>query len=135
MTVLVDSSVWIEFLRGTGGPADRWMLAAMRGNERLAWTEPILFELLAGVVTPRRSIELRALLMRGPVLRTRGLMDWEYAASLARLARADGWTIRSRIDCLIAAIAIRADVPLATVDRDFSVIADLAPLRLVPITP
>ena len=36
---------------------------------------------------------------------------------------------------LLAAIAIRADVPLATVDRDFSVIADLAPLRLVPITP
>ena len=46
MTVLVDSSVWIEYLRGTGGPADRWILAAMRGNQRLAWTEPILFELL-----------------------------------------------------------------------------------------
>ena len=61
------------------------------------------------------------------------LADWEVAASLARQARAAGRPIRSTVACVIAAVAIRSGMPVATVDRDFLAIAEVAPLELVPI--
>lgn len=135
MSVLVDTSVWVEFLRGTDGPGDRWIVGAVRDGTGLAWTEPVLFELLSGATSPRRAAELRALVLRGPAVRSVGLVDWEAAAELARLTRLAGRPVRSTVDFLVAAVALRADLPVATVDRDFEAIAAVAPLRLVPLVP
>ena len=131
MTVLVDTSVWIEFLRGNGGSADRWMVAALREERPLGWTEPVLLELLVGARSPRRAAELRALAMRGPALRVSGLTDWEAAASLARATASVGRTVRSTVDCLISAVAIRSGVPVVTSDGDYDVIASLSSLEVV----
>jgi predicted nucleic acid-binding protein len=131
VTVLVDTSAWIEFLRGTGGPEDRWLRAALADDRSLAWTEPILLELASGVATPRRAAELRALLQRGPLLRVEGLGDWEAAAGLRRTARAKGLEVRSPVDCLIAAVAVREGVPILARDRDYAVLARVGGLELV----
>ena len=40
-------------------------------------------------------------------------------------------TIRSLVDCLIARVAVRNDVPLLYADRDFDLLAQLTPLRVV----
>ncbi len=133
MSVLVDTSVWIEFLRATGSAADRWLTDAIRAERDLAWTEPILFELLVGASSERHAAALRASVVRGPVVRVVGLADWEAAASLARQARAAGRPIRSTVNCVIAAVAIRSRMPIAAVDRDFLTIAEVAQLELVPI--
>lgn len=133
MSVLVDTSVWIEFLRATGSAADRWLTDAVRAEQELAWTEPVLFELLVGASSERHATALRASVAHGPVVRVAGLADWEAAASLARQARAAGRPIRSTVACVIAAVAIRSGMPVATVDRDFLAIAEVAPLELVPI--
>ena len=77
-----------------------------------AWTEPILYELTAGARSPRRPADLRALLLRGPILVVEGLQDWEVAAQLHRSARSKGLTVRSSIDCLIAAVALRTTSPV-----------------------
>lgn len=45
------------------------------------------------------------------------------AAEIYRLLRIKGFTIGSPNDCLIAACAIRNEVPLLHADRDFDVIA------------
>ena len=45
--------------------------------------------------------------------------DFEEAAALYRRCRAGGETIRNLLDCLIAAVAIRADTPVLHRDRDF----------------
>ena len=133
MSVLVDTSVWIEFLRATGSPADLWLSDAIREERELAWTEPVLFELLVGATSEVHAAALKAMVVRGPVVRVLGLADFEAAASLARQARASGRPIRSTVDCLIAAVAIRTGMAVATIDRDFRAIAEVAPLELEPI--
>jgi len=133
VTVLVDTSAWIEFLRGTGGPEHRWLRAALSDDRPLAWTEPVLLELASGVSTPRRAAELRALLQRGPLLRVEGLGDWEAAAGLRRAARARGLAVRSPVDCLVAAVAVREEVPVLARDRDFAAIAAVSGLELVDV--
>jgi predicted nucleic acid-binding protein len=133
VSVLVDTSVWIEFLRATGSTADRWLTDAVREERELAWTEPVLFELLVGATSEVHVAALKAMVVRGPVVRVLGLADFEAAASLARQARASGRPIRSTVDCLIAAVAIRMGMAVATVDRDFRAIAEVAPLELEPI--
>jgi predicted nucleic acid-binding protein len=58
-----------------------------------------------------------------------GLPVFEDAASLYRLARRAGLTIRSSVDCLIAVCAIRNDVEVIHRDRDFEALARISPLR------
>jgi predicted nucleic acid-binding protein len=133
VTVLVDASVWIEFLRGTGSPADTWIVQALTQGRPLAWTEPVMLELLVGATSADRASELRALVTRGPMARLAGLADWETAATLTRTARSAGRPVRSTIACLIAAVAIRTDIPVVTCDRDFTVLASVSPLQVLPL--
>ena len=53
------------------------------------------------------------------------------AAEIYRSGRRRGYAIRSTVDCLIAAIAIRNSVPVWHKDRDYSLIARYTPLRAV----
>jgi hypothetical protein len=52
------------------------------------------------------------------------------AAELYRSARRQGLTVRSSVDCLIAACALRHDLPVLQADRDFGLISKVAPLRV-----
>jgi predicted nucleic acid-binding protein len=58
-------------------------------------------------------------------------IDVTDAAEIYRACRRAGETIRSLNDCLIAAIAIRNDVPVLHNDRDFDVIRRYSDLRVV----
>lgn len=130
MTILVDTSAWIEYLRGTGSPQNLWLRKAIRAQTPLAWTDPILYELMAGAGSAQRAEQLRALLLRGPMLAVAGLQDWEDAAQLYRAARSRGLTVRSSIDCLIAVVALRTESSLLTVDRDFHALAEVSDLAI-----
>jgi predicted nucleic acid-binding protein len=57
--------------------------------------------------------------------------DVDAAAELFRLCRRGGETIRSVSDCLVAAIAIRHDVPILHCDKDFDAIARFSDLQVV----
>jgi predicted nucleic acid-binding protein len=54
---------------------------------------------------------------------------FEEAAGLYRAARRAGLTIRSGVDCLIAACAIRHGLTVLHHDRDFDVLARVSPLE------
>lgn len=60
--------------------------------------------------------------------------DFDLAAELYRAAQQHGYTIRAQLDCLIAAIALRAGATLVHNDVDFDriaeVVTNLAVLRL-----
>ncbi|MCC5950314.1 MAG: PIN domain nuclease [Nitriliruptoraceae bacterium] len=128
MTVLVDTSAWIEYLRSTGSPHHIYIRDAILADSPIAWTEPILYELIAGARSPRRAAGLRALLLRGPILAVEGLQDWEAAAQLYRSARSKGLTVRSSIDCLITAVAVRTGSPVLARDRGFEALAEVSDL-------
>jgi len=131
VTILVDTSAWVEYLRGTGSPHHLWLRDAIRTEEPLAWTEPVLYELTAGARSARRAAELRALLLRGPMIAIAGLQDWEDAAVLYRSAGSKGLTVRSTSDCLIAALCVRTASPLLARDRDFDALSRVCELVLV----
>ena len=124
--ILIDSSAWIEFLRDTGSTA------CNRGDELLgteiAVCDPVWMEVLAGARDDRHLTDLRGLLAGGTLLATESV-DYEEAAALYRICRRRGETPRKLIDCLIAAIAIRSDVPILHADSDFEVLARHTALR------
>ncbi len=133
MTVLVDTSAWVEYLRGSGSPHHRWLREAIRAETPLAWTGPVRYELTARARSARRAAELRALLLRGPMVTVAGLQDWEDAAQLYRSARTKGLTVRSSTNCLLAVVCVRTASPLLARDRDFEALAQVCDLALVQL--
>lgn len=128
MTVLADTSAWVEFLRRTGSAVNTRVRHALLANE-LATTDPVVLEVLAGVRDDDAD-RVRALLDFCVQLPQEPWTDAEVGASLYRACRKAGETPRSLIDCTIAAVAIRADVPVLQRDRDYQVIARHSELRL-----
>ncbi len=127
--ILVDSSAWIDFLRGRDSDVAARLKQLIQQGADLATTEPVIMELLAGADTPARLAALEKLTNGLPLLGIDPRLDFRAAAGLFAAGRRGGRTIRSLVDCLIASVAIRHDVALLHKDADFDVIAQLAPLR------
>jgi predicted nucleic acid-binding protein len=125
--ILIDTSAWVEFLRGTGSRAcadvDRLL------ESEIAITDPVLMEVLAGARNPEHLVQLRALLGIASMRHCRA-EDYETAASMYRHCRQSGETVRRLIDCLIAAVAIREQLPVLQQDSDFEIIARHTALSL-----
>ena len=127
-SLLVDSSVWIALLRGhVPGLKERLTRRAVDGS-RIVMCEPIALELLAGARADSLA-EVEHLVDGLPSLALDPALDFRVAADLARRAGRTGRTVRSSMDCLIAAIATRHDAVLVHHDRDFEVLASVSALR------
>jgi predicted nucleic acid-binding protein len=131
--ILVDTSAWIEYLRATGSRVHRRMRALLESDERLASTDVVLMEVLAGARDDSQLHRLRRLLFGCEFLPLAGLSDYEDAAALYRQCRRAGKTPRSLTDCLIAVVAIRTGAELLHADRDFDTIARHTPLRIASL--
>jgi len=86
-------------------------------------------EVLAGARDERHLENLQGLLARTALIETEP-GDYDSAAALYRACRVRGVTIRSIVDCLIAAHAIRIDVPVLHADADFDTLARHTDLRI-----
>ncbi len=125
--ILADTSAWVEFLRDTGSPICTRVDELLDGE--MATCDPIRMEVLAGARDENHLDDLRRLLARASVVdAVPG--DYDHAAALYRTCRRRGETVRKLIDCLIAAIAVRADVPVLQADSDFEVLARHSSLQL-----
>jgi predicted nucleic acid-binding protein len=133
--ILVDTSAWVEFLRGTGSSADGAVGHLLEKQSELATTEVVMMEVLAGARDAGDREQLRRLLARCEFVPTDSPGDYEVAADLYRVCRAAGETVRSLTDCLIGAIAIRADLQVLDVDSDFAAIARHTGLSRLAATP
>jgi predicted nucleic acid-binding protein len=89
-------------------------------------------ELLAGADTPARLDAIEKLTNGLPVLGVDPALDFRQAAAVFLAVRRTGRTVRSLIDCVIAAVALRHEVPILHRDADFDAIAACLPLRLQP---
>lgn len=128
---LVDTSVWIEFLRGTDSSATRFVRGEV--GHGLATTEPVLMELLAGARHGAATVRLERLLMSQTWTRVEPGLDYRGAADVYQACRAIGHPVRSLNDCLIAAIALRTDSTVAHRDADFAHIAAATGLTVVDL--
>jgi predicted nucleic acid-binding protein len=124
--ILLDTSAWVEFLRDTGSPTCRRVDELLEAE--IATCHPIRMEVLAGARDDRHLNDLRRLVARASIVPVKAT-DYEEAAALFRVCRRAGETVRKLIDCLIAAVAIRADIPLLHADADYEVLARHTALR------
>jgi len=125
--ILIDTSAWIEFLRGTASPVCERVDELLAGD--IAVADPIRMEVLAGARDEWHLNQLKRLLARGSVFHTIPI-DYDQAAIFYRQCRANGETVRKLIDCLIAAVAIRNNVGILHQDVDFEVLARHTALRV-----
>jgi predicted nucleic acid-binding protein len=131
--IVVDTSAWVEFLRGTESPADRTLARHVEEQSELAVTEVVVMEVLAGARSVQHLHDLRATLLSFPLLSLRGLVGFEAAADLYRRCRAGGETVRTLTDCLVAAAALGVGAAVLHCDADFETLARHTPLRLEPL--
>ena len=129
--LIADTSAWIDFLSATGSAQAQKMRQAITTREVIT-LDPILLEVMAGarrdaVARTQRLLEAQQHEALSPKL------DWLDAATIYRELRWRGNTIRSQTAALIAAVAIRLNVPVLHHDRDYSHIADHTPLQLVEV--
>jgi len=127
---LIDTSAWIEFLRDTGTTVCQRVDALL--DEGTFTCHPIRMEVLAGAHNERHLRDLRSLLARSCLVATTP-GDYEDAAALFRTCRRQGEAVRRPIDCLIAAHAIRAGIPVLHADADFEVLARHTAVQTVPL--
>jgi hypothetical protein len=125
--ILIDTSAWVEFLRGTGSPVCELVDKLLAGD--IATCDPVRMEVLAGARSEQHLQQLRGLLARAVVVPTEPA-DFEVAAALYRTCRQRGRTVRKLMDCLIAAVAIRADIPLLHLDTDFDTLVEHTALQV-----
>ena len=127
--ILIDTSAWVEFLRDTGS-ATCSRVDALLGGE-IATCDAVRMEVLCGARDERHLHGLRRLLARATTLPTEPA-DYDEAAALYRLCRRAGETVRRPMDCLIAAVAIRAGAAVLHDDADFDALARHAGLKIAP---
>jgi predicted nucleic acid-binding protein len=131
--VLPDSSAWIEYFRASGHATDLELDDLIDDEAELVVTEPVVMEVLAGARSEGHAMKMRTALLAYPVAKVFGLDDYETAAAILRACRAGGETVRSTMDCLIAAVAIREGASVLHRDRDFDVIARHTELQIHPL--
>ena len=116
--ILVDSSVWIDFFRGTRtSEAER--LDVLLGTTRIAVGDLILAEVLQGVRDEREFQQVRKTLDSFEQVDLVGRDIAIQAAKNFRKLRDLGLTVRKTIDTLIATWCIESNYALLHSDRDF----------------
>ncbi|MBN1960633.1 MAG: PIN domain-containing protein [Deltaproteobacteria bacterium] len=126
MAVLVDTSVWIDFFK-RDNPLDLSMYVE---PDEIVTCLPVIQEILQGFSDEGVYRLAKSSLFSLPILETPiSQVVFEEAVDLYRIARRQGYTIRSSVDCLIAACALRNDVLVLHRDRDFSNLALVSSLR------
>lgn len=116
--ILVDSSVWIDYLRGTSN-AETDILDGMLGVEPVAIGDLILTEVLQGFGSDAAFEHARGLFSALECVEIAGPAIALEAARNFRRLRSRGITVRKTIDTLIATRCISDGMPLLFTDRDF----------------
>ncbi len=129
--MIVDTSAWVEYIRRTESAFDLFLDAAVRDGQPIATPAAVVTELLSGAKSEVRAAGLLQLLSRFEILVPGSLRDYQGAARIYRTCRRAGFTIRSTVDCMVAATALGEHRPLLARDRDFAVIARHTELELV----
>jgi hypothetical protein len=129
----VDTSVWIDFLRGENSPHRRALHQLIEGGEDISITEIILTEVLQGIKRDRDFQRVKSYLLEFPVYKPKGAETYVKAADIYRGCRAKGKTVRRTVDCIIAAICIENDLALLHKDSDFDLIRTCTGLKALKV--
>lgn len=135
MRVLVDTSVWVDFVRGRRLAHVATLAALLESEAVVCMTPVVLQEVLQGALTRAYQAALERRFHLTPQLAFADPVAGAVAAARLYLTcRLAGVTPRAANDCLIACVAMEHAVWLLHNDRDFAAIASVEPrLRVYPV--
>ena len=124
--ILVDTSVWIEVFRAR----QPLILTSFVDFDDVVTCFPVVQEVLQGFRDEGAFRVAREAMLSLPIVEAPlGETTFLEAVALYRRARRAGRTVRSSVDCLIAACALRSDLEVLHRDRDYAALAAVSGLR------
>lgn len=125
--VLVDTSAWVQVFR----KKSKIRLESLVDLDEIVTCLPVIQEVLQGFREETAYRIARDSMLAFPMVESPLRAEvFDEAVELYRLARRTGRTIRSGVDCLIAACAIRNGLEVMHVDRDYDALVDVSPLQV-----
>jgi hypothetical protein len=133
--VLVDTSAWADFLNGFPSPVADAVADLLRGDDDVCTCGIVVAEVFQGLRRGEHRDAIRRSFENLIFLEPPGIRLYLRAAELYRGLREKGRTVRSTIDCIIAAIAEESGCALLARDRDMDAILDSGLLKTGPSHP
>jgi predicted nucleic acid-binding protein len=128
--VIVDTTVLIDYLRGSENPETLWLDRELQ-RQRLGLTDLILCEVLQGIREQSAFARVRADLLKFQIFETGGRGLAIAAAQNYRDLRQRGYTVHKTSDCLIATFCLQARHELLHRDHDFNCFEKVLGLQVV----
>jgi predicted nucleic acid-binding protein len=129
--ILVDTSVLIDFFKGSKNEVALRFKRVLEQGLAFGITSHVFQEVLQGAKSEKEYKLLRRYLETQRFFHPKHQVhSYAEAAGIFFQCRKKGLTIRSTIDCLIAQIALDHDLLLLHNDQDFSLMANVIPLKV-----
>lgn len=121
--IMVDSSVWIDYFKGTINKQTDFLDSAL-GTQSLCIGDLILTEVLQGFRLDKDYRQARVLLSELTIYEILGVKIAQQSANNFRSLRKRGITVRKTADVIIATFCIEQKLPLLFTDKDFKPFVD-----------
>ncbi|HEY3761840.1 MAG TPA: PIN domain-containing protein [Verrucomicrobiae bacterium] len=130
MRILVDSTVWIDFLNAKQTEQTRKFKASIQNHDAICCCGFVLMEVLQGVRNEKERFTVKQQL-ENLIYLDDDRSTFELGATIYRELRRQGLTIRNSMDCLISAVVIQHGVNFLENDRDYKFIDRHFPLNRI----
>jgi predicted nucleic acid-binding protein len=122
LKVLVDTSAWVDFLNGHPSPVRKALVELIEGEDEVCTCGIVVAEVFQGLRREKGRDQLKRLFGELLFLEPSGIELSFKAAEVYRALRRRGSTVRSTIDCLVAALAEENACYVLARDRDLETI-------------
>ncbi|TNE73715.1 PIN domain nuclease [bacterium] len=119
--VLVDSSVWIAYLKNQDINQVDYLETALKSNSVLM-CDLVMMEVLRGISNNLHYEKVKKLFLELEQVEVAYRESWLDSINWYRSIRKDGYTVRSQIDILLAMFCHKEGIALLHNDRDFDLI-------------
>jgi predicted nucleic acid-binding protein len=130
MRVLVDSTVFIDFIGGRETAQVAQLEKCFQAGDEVCYCGFVLTEVLQGIREAKQLVAVKRQFESLTYLED-DRSTFELGATIYRELRRDGITIRNSIDCLIAATVIQHGAHFLEHDRDYKFIDQHFPLNRI----
>ena len=129
MRVLVDTSTWVDFLNDFPSPAADALAELLQGDDDVCTCGIVVAEVFQGLHRDQGRDSIRRSFEDMIFLEPPGIRLYLRAAGLYRALRERGTSVRSTVDCIVAALAEDCGCDLLARDRDMDAILDSGLLK------
>jgi predicted nucleic acid-binding protein len=116
--VLVDTSAWVDFFNGFPSREHAALAKLIAGREEICTCGIVVSEVFQGLRREKGRGEIERRFREMVFLEPSGIGSYLRAAEIFRDLRRRGITVRSTINCILAAIAEENDCEILARDRD-----------------